>query len=74
MESEMVKKVKEDDIDTTYFDDLCEEAKADIQADVDFNWFTSDEPYIPPKFENGVPVYPDIVPFDMGEALEMKGA
>lgn len=72
MESEMVKKVKEDDIDTTYFDDLCEEAKADIQAYVDFNWFASDEPYIPPKFENGIPVYPDVVPFDTGAGDEQK--
>ena len=64
LESEVVQKVKEDDIDISYFEDLCEDAKETIQAYVDFDWFTSDEPYIPPEYVNGAPVYPDVMPWE----------
>jgi hypothetical protein len=66
LEAEVVKKAdKVDDIDISYYEDQCDTAKETIQPYVDFDWFTSDEPYIPPEYVNGRPVYPDIVPWEM---------
>lgn len=64
LESETVKTLgKEDCIDEDYYRTLVTEAAQTIVAYGDLNWFTSDKPYIPPKFENSHPVYPDGIPF-----------
>lgn len=61
LESEMVKTLeKEKDIDRSYYDRLVDEAVSTISEYGDFEWFTSDDPYISPWFaaEN-----PDEVPW-----------
>lgn len=58
LESESVKLLnKEDCIDEDYYRILVTEAAQTIIAFGDINWFCSNEPYIPPKFKNGKPVY-----------------
>ena len=48
MESEMVKELgKEDGIDRSYYDKLVDEAVKTISQYGDFEWFVSDDPYIP---------------------------
>lgn len=48
MESEMVKELeKEDGIDRSYYDKLVNEAVETISQYGDFEWFVSDDPYIP---------------------------
>mgnify|MGYP002853943115 CR=1 FL=1 len=46
LESEVVETLqKQADIDTSYYERLCDEAKASIENYGDFTWFTSDDPY-----------------------------
>ena len=48
MESEMVKELgKEDGIDRSYYNKLVDEAMETISQYGDFEWFVSDDPYIP---------------------------
>lgn len=48
MESEMVRQLhKEDLVDRGYYNDLVNQAVADISKYGDFEWFASDDPYIP---------------------------
>ena len=64
MEAEMVKKLeKEDCIDKSYYQKMCDTAVHDISEFGDFEWFVSDEPYIGCSYDDkGRPVYDD-VPF-----------
>lgn len=64
MEAEMVKKLeKEDCIDKSYYQKMCDTAVHDISEFGDFEWFVSDEPYIGCSYdEHGAPIYDD-VPF-----------
>lgn len=70
MESEMVKTLgKEGDIDRSYYAKFVDDAKEAIAKYGDYEWFVSDEPYIP-KSENdfiNIPtdedVYDDEIPF-----------
>lgn len=50
LEAEQVKLLgKEADIDKSYYDALCDAAIEDISKFGDFEWFASDDPYIPQK-------------------------
>ena len=50
LESNMVKELgKEDDIDRSYYINLVDDAVATISEYGDFEWFVSDDPYIPEK-------------------------
>ena len=53
LESEMVKELgKEDDIDISYYTKLVDDAVDAISKHGDFEWFVSDDPYIPkPKLD-----------------------
>ena len=67
MESEVVKELgKEDDIDRSFYEKLIDEAIEDISKYGDFEWFVSDDPYIPEKKEEWL--YPtteeDELPFN----------
>ena len=58
LESEMVQELnKEADIDRGYYDKMVDEAVKSISDFGDFEWFTSDDPYVGPKFTDGKPVY-----------------
>ena len=60
LESEMVKTLeREQDIDTSYYDNLVTDAVHTIASYGDFEWFVSEDPYIEPAYENGRPVYPN---------------
>ena len=71
LESEIVKELgKENDIDRSYYDALVDTAVESISNYGDFEWFTSDDPYIGPKYdESGRPIYypdeDDSCPFDI---------
>lgn len=65
LESEMVKELeKEDDIDTSYYENLATEAAQAILAYGDYEWFVSDDPYVGPEFVDGIPVYEEELPFN----------
>lgn len=55
---------KEGDVDMGYFDDLINDAKEAIEGYGDFDWFISDEKYVPAKIVNGKPEYTTEVPWD----------
>lgn len=42
-----------------YYNHLVDEAVDAINEHGDFEWFVSDEEYIGPLYENGIPIYPD---------------
>ena len=67
MEAEMVATLgKESDINTSYFDSLCDAAIEDISKYGDFYWFQSDEKYVsPPRnpLEDWVNINSDELPF-----------
>lgn len=64
-ESEILKTLGlEDQVDLSYYERLVTDAIGDISAYGDFSWFTSEDPYIPPKYVNGRPVYNDEIPFE----------
>lgn len=70
MESEMVRQLdKEGDIDRSYYDALVNAAVADISKYGDFEWFASDDPYIPegtsPWTAAGEPHGTETTPFDV---------
>ena len=71
LESEIVKELgKENDIDRSYYDALVDTAVESISNYGDFEWFTSDDPYVGPKYdEPGRPIYypdeDDSCPFDI---------
>ena len=53
LESDMVKELdREDDIDMSYFKSLVDGAVESISQYGDFEWFVSDDPYIPEKKKN----------------------
>ncbi len=69
LESEMLRdQGKEDDIDRSYYDAMVDVAVSTIVAYGDFTWFASDDPYIPPSYENGEymlhPVYTEELPWN----------
>ena len=65
MDSEMVKELhKEDMIDRSYYEELVDDAVASLIAYGDYEWFISDDPYIPPEFKDGKPVYTDAIPMN----------
>ena len=47
----------EDAIDTSYYDELCNSAIADISSYGNYDWFVSDEPYEAPPYVDGIPKY-----------------
>lgn len=56
LETAMVKELgKEKDIDRSYYDKLVDEAIESISQYGDFEWFASDDPYIPKKKEEPLP-------------------
>ena len=56
LETAMVKELgKEKDIDRSYYDKLVDEAIESISQYGDFEWFVSDDPYIPKKKEEPLP-------------------
>lgn len=61
-ESEVVKTLGlEDQIDRSYYERLVRDAVGTICSYGDFTWFVSDDPYIPPEFVDGHPVYQEKV-------------
>lgn len=72
LESEMIKKLgKEADIDTSYYEELAQEAQTAISAYGDFAWFVSNDPYagvpyteLTDEVDMVRPVYLDMVPFN----------
>ena len=57
LESEMVRELgKEQDVDRTYYDSLVNDAVAEIAKYGDFAWFVSDDPYIPDKKPEKLPL------------------
>lgn len=69
LEAEMVKNLgREDDIDVSYYHRLVDVAAEAIKTCgentmVTYDWFVSDDPYIPPKYINGQPDYIWDLPF-----------
>ena len=68
LESEMVWELnKLDDIDEKHFIEMADTAKDTIQKYGDFEWFVSDDPYVPPMMIEGEyglhPFYDEDVPF-----------
>ena len=65
LESEMVKTLsKEDDIDRSYYDKLVDDAAESIAMHGDFEWFVSNDPYNPPPYKDGKPIYLEEIPWD----------
>lgn len=61
LETAMVKELgKEKDIDRSYYDKLVDEAIESISQYGDFEWFVSDDPYIPKKKEEPLPDFMSI--------------
>ena len=68
LEADMVLDLhKEGDINLGYFDKMVEKAKGNLimhaTKEGGLEWFLSNSPYIMPEFINGVPIYPDQLPF-----------
>lgn len=53
----------EDCIDYGYYDNLVANAKEAISSYCDYEWFVSDDPYQPPEFVGGHPMYEGDLPF-----------
>lgn len=68
LESETIRGVNEESIDVSYFTKLVDDAVDTINKYVDFEWFVSDDPYVPskvvPDFMNIPEGSPEEVPFD----------
>lgn len=68
LESETIRGVNEESIDTSYFTKLVDDAVDTINKYIDFEWFVSDDPYIPkkkePDFMNIPEGSPEEVPFN----------
>ena len=54
---------READIDMNYFNTAVDDCMYDLAVHGDVNWFLSDEPYIPPEYINGAPVYTEFLPW-----------
>lgn len=54
---EVIGTEKEADIDLSYYDKLVSEAIDTISQFGDYEWFVSDDPYVPPLFLEGMPFY-----------------
>ena len=52
------------DIDYSYYDRLVDDAAESISMYGDLEWFISSDPYNPPPFRDGKPVYVDELPWD----------
>ena len=64
LEAEMVDELgKIGDIDETYYKTLVDAAVETISKYGDLEWFISDDPYIPPMFIDGKPLYENDLPF-----------
>lgn len=71
LESAMVKELgKEDDIDRSYYIKLVDDAVDSISKYGDFNWFVSDDPYIPEPKEDPLPDFMNI-PEGVDEEIEL---
>lgn len=69
LESAMVKELnKEDDIDRSYYNKLIDDAVEAISQYGDFEWFISDDPYIPKPKEPNMPDFMNI-PEDAPEEM-----
>lgn len=69
LESVMVKELeKEEDIDRSYYDHLVDEAVEAISKYGDFEWFASDDPYIPEQTKPHMPDFMNI-PVDSPEEV-----
>ena len=66
MESEVVKELgKEAGIDRSFYEKLIDEAIEDISKYGDFEWFVSDDPYVPQKEAwMDIPYDPEGIPFN----------
>lgn len=69
LETEMVYSMgKREDIDVSFYENLIGEAIEDISKYGDFEWFVSDDPYVPKTTEDDFmyipPGYPDGMPFN----------
>ena len=69
LESEIIKDCNEDAIDTSYYRKLVDDAVETISKYGDFEWFVSDDPYVPkkpplPDFMNIPDDAPEELPFD----------
>ena len=70
LESEMVKELgKQDAIDRSYYDAMVDAAAHDISEFGDFEWFVSEDPYVPedrpPWFGPGEPWKEEKTAFDV---------
>ena len=52
------------DIDYSYYDRLVNDAAESISMYGDLEWFISDDPYNPPPYKDGQPVYLEEIPWD----------
>ena len=63
LEAEMVKEFgREEHIDRSYYEKMVNTAVEDISKYGDFEWFISDDPYVPPMYIDGEPVYLEDLP------------
>ena len=64
LEAEMVKEFgREEHIDRSYYEEMVNAAVEDISKYGDFEWFVSDDPYVPPMYQDGEPIYLEELPF-----------
>ena len=65
MESDMVQTLKlEDKIDMRFYSEMVDKAIESLIAHGNYEWFVSDDPYIPPEYDSyGRPIYKDVIPF-----------
>lgn len=65
LEAETVKEVHGvDAIDRSFYDKLVDDAIKSLSIYGDYYWFVSDDPYIPPEYCDGKPIYPNELPFN----------
>ena len=64
LESEQVKVLDiADRIDMRYYEKQVATAKQSLMVYGDVEWFVSDDPYVQPAYVDGVPIYPEDLPF-----------
>lgn len=65
LESELVRAGGDiDDIDRSYYNALVDDAAESIAMYGNLEWFISDDPYTPPPYRDGKPVYVEELPWD----------
>jgi hypothetical protein len=64
VESTFISDNYEDAIDRSYYNALVDDAAESIAMYGNFEWFVSDDPYNPPPYRDGKPVYVDELPWD----------